>query len=84
MTFFPEVCSIQLGGESHFSTAVRSLFMMAKRDPQRSEKQTAPSRPAARPPVSVDPPKRRPWLLAASAVGVLVWTLFLAWMAWQD
>jgi len=58
--------------------------MTAMRDRQLSEKKVSAPRPAARPPVSVTPPKRRPVLLVLSALGVLGWTLFLAWMAWQS
>jgi hypothetical protein len=53
-------------------------------DRQRSDKRAGNPRPAARSPVAVSPPKRRPWLLALSAAAVLLWTLFLAWMAWQS
>ena len=58
--------------------------MTAMRDQQRSEKRATAPRPALRRPVPVSPPKRRPVLLVLSALGVLVWTLFLAWMAWQS
>jgi hypothetical protein len=58
--------------------------MTAMRDQQRSEKRAIEPRPAVVRPLPVSPPKRRPWLLALSAAGVLAWTLFLAWMAWQD
>lgn len=60
-----------------------SILMMTKRNTQRREKKAKDPRPAARRPVAVSPPKRRPVLLVLSALAVLLWTLFLAWMAWS-
>ncbi|HEX4144181.1 MAG TPA: hypothetical protein VHY91_11670 [Pirellulales bacterium] len=54
------------------------------RDKQRRDKSAGDPRPPGRRPVAVDPPKRRPVLLFLSALAVLLWTLFLAWMAWQS
>jgi hypothetical protein len=58
--------------------------MAGKRDRQRGEKKASDPRPPARRPVAASPPKRRPVLLVLSALAVLLWTLFLAWMAWQS
>jgi hypothetical protein len=57
--------------------------MTAMQDRQRSDKRAGEARPAIRRPKAVDPPKRRPVLLAVSALAVLLWTLFLVWMAWS-
>ena len=61
-----------------------SHFMMAMQDQQRRERGGSDSRPAFKRSVSVDPPRRRLWVLVVSAAAVLAWTLFLVWMAWQS
>jgi hypothetical protein len=58
--------------------------MTAKRNPQRDEPRGQRAQPALWREVVANPPQRRRWLLIASAAGVLLWTLFLAWMAWQS
>jgi hypothetical protein len=58
------------------------LCMTTQRVSKRTEPPAAPAPKVTGRVIVANPPQRRRWLLILSAVAVLLWTLFLAWMAW--